>query len=399
MVYSPRPMAYRVRGYRAAGVSCGIKPSGERDLALVVSDRPAAAAAVFTTNRFPGAPVIVSRRHMRRGRAQAIVANSGVSNVAMGARGLRDAERMVAGTARETGVLARDVQVASTGVIGRPLPIQKIERGIRQASAKLSPDGLRDAACAILTTDTQAKLARAGTRGFALVGFAKGSGMVQPRMATMLAYLVTDLAVERGFLRAALQEAVEPSFNRLTIDGQTSTSDTVLLLANGAAGNAPLVASSRGAAGFRRALGAVCTELAEKLACDGEGVTRLADVIVTGARSQSAALAVARAVANSALVKTALFGADPNWGRVVQALGAAGVPLRPERVGIRIGGVRFLRRGVPVGGAAGLRRAERAMKRKRVEIAISLGSGPGRAQMLTTDLGYDYVRINAEYTT
>ena len=380
-------------------MSCGIKASGALDLALVVSERPAAAAAVFTTSEFPGAPVVLSRRHLRGRRAQTIVVNSGISNVGMGQQGARDAARMAALAAESTAAVVGHVQVASTGVIGRPLPMAKVERGIRAAAGKLSPAGFGAAARAILTTDKKPKLAEAGTRRYSLLGFAKGSGMVEPNMATMLAYLVTDHAVEPRFLRAALAEAVESTLNRLTIDGEMSTSDTVLVLANGAAGNPVVTARSRGAADFRRALHAVCAELAEKLAEDGEGVTRLADVRVTGARSDAQALQAARKVASSALVKTALFGADPNWGRVVQALGAAGVPLRPERVGIRIGGVEMMRRGAPVGGAAALRRAERAMQRPRVEIAITLGSGKGKACVLTTDLSYEYVRINAEYTT
>lgn len=392
-------MAYRVPGYRAAGVACGIKPSGQLDLALVVSERPAAAAAVFTRSRFPGAPVVLSRSHLRSRRAQAIVVNSGIANVATGERGLRDAGRMAAATARACGVEPRHVQVASTGVIGRRLPIRRIERGIGEACAALAPAGFGRAARAILTTDTRPKLARAGSGGATLLGFAKGAGMVMPNMATMLAYVLTDAAAEPGFLRDALVEAVERTFNRLTIDGETSTSDTVLLLANGVAGGQPLARGSRGAAGFRRALGGVCEELVEKLAGDGEGVTRIADVRVTGAASDRAAERVARSIANSLLVKTALFGGDPNWGRVVQAIGAAGVPLRPADVAIRIGGAPLLRRGVPVEAPGALARAARAMRRKRVRIEVSLGRGPGRAGLLTTDLSYDYVRINAEYTT
>ena len=392
-------MSYRVQGFRAAGVACGIKPSGALDLALVVSDRPAAAAGVFTTSRFPGAPVVLSKRHLRGRRAQAIVVNSGISNVATGAAGMRDAERMAAVAGGVVGIPAEHVQVSSTGVIGQRLPIRKIERGIRAAGGKLRANGFRTAARAVLTTDTRPKLAQVETRSFSLVGFAKGAGMIEPNMATMLAYLATDLAVEPGFLRAALREAVEPSFNRLTIDGEMSTSDTVLILANGAAGNRPLGARSRGAGSFRRALAEVCHELVAQLAADGEGVTRLADVQVRGARSEREALIIARKVANSVLVKTALFGADPNFGRIVQALGAAGVPLQPARVGIRIGGVELLRRGAPSGGAAALRRAERAMKRERVPIEIQLGLGRGQARVLTTDLSYEYVRINAEYTT
>ena len=392
-------MPRRVEGFRAAGLHCGVKPGGDSDLALIVSECPAAAAGVFTRNRFPGAPVILSRARLRRGRAQAVVVNSGIANVAMGARGKRDALRMGEVAARELGVRAADVQVASTGVIGRPLPMRAIESGIREAAAQLSPSGWPRAARAILTTDTRPKLVHQASRGFSMLGIAKGSGMVMPDLATMLCFLVTDRAVQPAFLREALVEAVEPSFNRLTIDGETSTSDTVTILANGMAGGRPLGARSAGARDFRRRLSALCAELTDKLAADAEGVTRLGEVCVTGARSDAQAAKLARRVANSLLVKTALFGADPNWGRIVQAAGAAGVPFRPDEFSIRIGGVAVLRNGAPCGGAATLKRAERAARAKRVRFEIEIGRGPGEARLLTTDLGYGYVRINAEYTT
>jgi len=392
-------VAIEVSGFRAAGIACGIKPSGKPDLALVVSDRPAVAAAVFTTSRFPGAPVVVSRAHLRGGRARGVVVNSGISNVANGARRLRDAREMAELVARGIGARTREIQVASTGVIGRLLPMDRLRAGIPRAVEALSPRGLEGAAEAILTTDSVAKLVFRRARGGVLAGFAKGAGMIMPRMATMLAYLFTDLAIEPALLRRALRGAVDASFNALTIDGETSTSDTVLVLANGAAGNAPIGVGSPRARAFERLLADASAELCEKLARDGEGVTKLASVAVAGARSDRDADRVARSVANSALVKTALFGGDPNWGRVVQAVGAAGVPLRPAQVGVRIGGVELLRRGEPSGGAGALRRAERAMKAKQVAIEISLGRGPGRARILTTDLSYEYVRVNAEYTT
>jgi len=388
-----------VSGFRAAGIACGIKPSGNPDLALVVSERPAAAAAVFTSNRFPGAPVVVSKAHLRGGRARGVVVNSGISNVANGARGLRDAREMAALLAREIGARPSDIQVASTGVIGQPLPMDRLREGIPRAAAALSPHGFEAAARAILTTDTVPKLVHRRGRGFALAGFAKGAGMIMPRMATMLAYLVTDLAVEPALLRRALRGAVGATFNALTIDGETSTSDTVLVLANGAAGNPPIGVGSARAREFERLLADASSELCERLARDGEGVTKLATVDVRGARSDRDADKVARSVANSALVKTALFGGDPNWGRVVQAVGAAGVPLLPARVGVRIAGVELLRGGEPTGGPAARKRAGRAMKAKQVGIEISLGRGPGRARILTTDLSYEYVRVNAEYTT
>ncbi len=392
-------MAVDVPGFLAAGIACGIKPSGKPDLALIVSDRPAAAAAVFTSSRFPGAPVVVSRSHIRGGVARGAVVNSGISNVANGARGLADAREMTRLLARAIGARSREIQVASTGVIGRTLPMEKLREGIPRAVAELSPRGFERAAKAILTTDNVPKLVHTRARGFRLVGMAKGAGMIMPRMATMLAYIVTDLAVEPAFLRAALREAVTPTFNALTIDGETSTSDTVLVLANGAAGNRPIGVGSARAREFERALLETSSELCYRLARDGEGVTKLATVAVSGARSDRDADRVARSVANSALVKTALFGADPNWGRIVQAIGAAGVPLLPANVGVKIGGVEMLRGGEPSGGRTGLRRAERAMKRKEVAIEISIGRGPGNARMLTTDFSYEYVRVNAEYTT
>jgi len=389
----------RIPGFRAAGIACGIKRDRALDLALIASDRPTAVAGVFTTSQFPGAPVRLSRSRVRRGSARAVLVNSGIANVATGAAGVAAARSLTRETARALGVPAVEVLTSSTGVIGWPLPVERIQAGIPEVVRRLSPTGWNAAARAILTTDTRIKLAQRAPRGFALGGIAKGAGMTMPKMATMLAYLATDLAVEPAFLREALTEAVGTTFNAFTIDGEMSTSDTVLLFANGARGNRPLGSRSPRARAFRSVLEEVCTELVEKLARDGEGVTRLADVIVTGARRERDAERVARSVANSVLVKTALFGADPNWGRVVQAVGAAGVRLRPERIGIRIAGVELLRGGEPVGGEAALRRSERGMRKRRVAIEISLGAGRARAQILTTDLSYEYVRINAEYTT
>jgi glutamate N-acetyltransferase/amino-acid N-acetyltransferase len=390
---------FSVPGFRAAGVHCGIKRGGALDLALIASDRPATVAGVFTRSRFPSAPVLVCRPRVRRGRARAIVANSGVSNVARGSQGLRDAREMTALAARALGVPSGEVLVASTGVIGRALPMDALRRGIPEVARRLAPGGFRAAARAIMTTDTRPKLARARGRAGSLVGIAKGAGMIMPDMATLLAFVATDAAVEPRFLAAALREAADASLNRLTIDGQTSTSDTLLVLANGASGRPPIGARSARAREFAAALRDVCADLTEQLAFDGEGVTRVADVIVSGARGDAAALRVARSIGNSALVKTALFGVDPNWGRIVQAIGAAGVPLRPADVGVQIGGVELLRRGEPVGGDRAVEAARRALARRRVAIAVSLGRGPGSARVLTTDFSYDYVRINAEYTT
>jgi len=394
---------FQVPGFRAAGVACGIKPSGALDLALIASDVPASAAAVFTRSTVVGAPVQLSRQRVRSGRARAVVVNSGCSNVAMGERGRRDALAMTAAAAERLDAPERQVLVASTGVIGEPLPMTRVRRGVRAAADALRPGGFGDAARAILTTDTVPKHAsarfRIGRREVTVAGIAKGVGMIEPDMATMLAFLVSDAAATPAFLRKALREACGQSFNRLTVDGEGSTSDTVVLLAGGAAGNPPLAGPrSPGARRFAEALAAVSGDLARQLARDGEGATKLVDVRVTGARSHRDAERAARRIANSMLVKTALFGGDPNWGRILQTVGAGRVPLRLARTRVRLGGVLVFRDGASAGPAA-RRRAERALRGSEVSIEVDLGLGRGRAQLWTCDLSYDYVKINAEYTT
>jgi len=388
--------------FRSAGVHCGIKSDG-LDLALLTSDRPAAVAGVFTRSTVVGAPVELTRSRVRSGRTRAVVINSGISNVAMGARGRRDARAMTDEAARVLGVRPEEVLVASTGVIGAPLPMQRVRRGIRAAGAALAADGLERAARAIMTTDTFPKLAvasaRVGGRPIAVAGIAKGSGMIEPDMATMLAFLLTDAAVTPAFLRSALRGAVDESFNRVSVDGEGSTSDTVLLLANGAADNAVLRgARSPGARRFREAVSEVATALARDLARDGEGATKLIDVRVSGARSAAQAERAARRIANSLLVKTAVFGSDANWGRILQTVGAGRIALRQDRTSVRLGGITVFRDGASTGPAA-RRRAAARLARPEVEIAVDLGAGRGQARIWTCDLSYDYVRINAEYTT
>jgi glutamate N-acetyltransferase/amino-acid N-acetyltransferase len=391
-----------VPGFRAAGVRCGIKSRG-LDLALLVSDVPAAAAGVFTRSSVVGAPVELSRRHLRSGRARAVVANSGCSNVAMGERGRRDAAAMAAEAARALGVPAGQVLVASTGVIGQPLPMARLRRGIGAAADALHAEGWREAARAIMTTDTFAKTAlvrvRLAGRPVTLAGIAKGSGMIAPDMATMLAFLATDAAAEPAFLRGALREAADASFNRVSVDGESSTSDTAVLLANGLAGN-PLLASPRSPAArrFAEALHELTGSLARDLARDGEGATRLVTVRVRGARSGPEAERAARRIANSPLVKTALYGGDPNWGRVLQTVGAARVTLRLERSAVTLGGVTVFRHGASAGPGA-RRRAALRLRGAEVEVGVDLGAGRGEACLWTCDLSPEYVRINAEYTT
>lgn len=391
-----------VPGFRAGGVRCGIKKRG-LDLALITSDFPASAAGVFTRSTVVGAPVTISRERVRRGRARAIVANSGCSNVAMGARGLADARAMAAAAARALGLAPAEVLVASTGVIGQPLPLERIERGVAKAATALTPAGLPAAARAIMTTDTVPKLAsarlRIDGRPVTLAGIAKGAGMIEPDVATMLSFLLTDAAVTPALLRRLLRRAADASYNRVTIDGEGSTSDTVLLLANGRAGHAPLRdPASTGARRLAAALGEVAEELARAIARDGEGATRLVTVRIAGARSAAEAERAAKRVANSVLVKTALFGGDPNWGRILQTIGAGRVAIRLPRAEVRLGGVAVFRAGASTGAAARAR-AGRAMRAPEVDLAVDLGAGRHAATVWTCDLSYEYVRINAEYTT
>jgi glutamate N-acetyltransferase/amino-acid N-acetyltransferase len=391
-----------VPGFRAGGVHCGIKDDG-LDLALLVSDVPATVAGVFTQSTVVGAPVELCRKRVRYGQARAVVVNSGISNVAMGARGRRDAEAMTALTARAIGADPEDVLVASTGVIGEPLPMPAIRRGIPLVAEAASPGGWGRAARAIMTTDTFPKsavaTARVGGCEITVAGIAKGSGMIEPDMATMLAFLATDAEVRPALLRRMLREVADASFNRVSVDGETSTSDTLLLFANGMAGNRILRDPRSPEVGrFRAAVTEVATALAQDLARDGEGATKLVTVRVSGARSQREAERAARRIANSMLVKTALFGGDANWGRILQTVGAGRVALCLERSEVALGGVTVFRRGASTGPAA-RRRAAAKLRAPELEVAVELGAGRGEAHVWTCDLSYDYVRINAEYTT
>jgi len=392
----------RVPGFRAIGVRAGIKTRG-LDVALIVADRPAAVAGVFTRSTVVGAPVELCRQRVRSGRARGVVVNAGCSNVAMGARGRRDALEMARLAALAVGARPQEMLVASTGVIGQPLPMPRIARGVRKAAASLSDTGLALAAEAIRTTDTFAKLAHTrvtvGGRRVTLAGIAKGSGMIEPNMGTLLSFLVTDAAASPAFLRGALRRAADASFNRVSVDGESSTSDTLLLFAGGAAGNAPLRSpKGRDAEAFEDALAEVTVALAREVARDGEGATKLVTVVVREARSPAQAELAARRIANSLLVKTALFGGDANWGRILQTVGAGRVRIALERTQVSLGGVVVFRRGASAGPAARAR-AARALAAKQVEVEVRLGVGRAATHVWTCDLSYDYVRINADYTT
>lgn len=391
-----------VAGVRAAGVACGLKKNGRPDLALVVSDGPAAVAATFTRNLVQAAPILVSKRHLRGGRFAAIVLNSGNANACTGRQGLRDAEATAAATARALGRPAGEVFVASTGVIGRPLDMRAVHAGIRDAARRLTARGGARAAEAILTTDTTAKEAAVrfpvGRGRVTVAGMAKGSGMIAPNMATMLAVIATDAAIESRLLQRLLGEAVAESFNCITVDGDTSTNDMVLCFATGAAGVPRLVAGTPPYERFRRALGQVCVALAIMIVRDGEGATKLAEVRIQGARSPREARLAAETVATSPLVKTTLFGEDINWGRILAALGRSGASFDPDRVDLAVDDVPVVRRGVGLGPRAEAA-ANRRLRRREFALTVSLHAGRAAARFWTTDLSEAYVRINAGYRT
>jgi glutamate N-acetyltransferase/amino-acid N-acetyltransferase len=390
-----------VPGILAGGVAGGIKPSGKKDLALIYSSTPARAAVMFTSNQVKGAPVLVSMEHARGGQVQAIVASSGCANVCTGERGVRDAREMARLVGELLRIPAAHVLVASTGVIGVPLPMDKIRAALPKLAKSLSPQGGRAAAEAILTTDTKPKEAalrlEVDGRAVTIGGIAKGVGMLEPHLATMFCFAATDAVVAPAALDAVVRRAVDRSFNRITVDSDQSTSDTVAVLANGLAENRPLE-RGRGLAQFVAGLGALMQRLARMLVADGEGATKLVAIAVRGAASPRDALLAARSVANSPLVKTALNGADPNWGRIMMALGKSAARVQQDKVAIAFGGERVVERGMLREGVR-LERVREIMGDREYEITIDLGLGRGEDRVWTCDLSEEYVRFNGKYTT
>jgi len=378
-------------GFVASGVHCGLRKT-RPDLAIVRSLEPATGAGMFTVNRVQAAPVVVSRRNLELAEPQAVVANSANANAATGERGELDARATAAEAARLLDLDAEEILLLSTGVIGVPLPLGNVLSGVRGAAAALAPDGGLDAAQAILTTDTTTKEAVAHGAGFVVGGMAKGSGMIHPQMATMLAVVTTDYPLDPGEAASFLRPAVDASFNSISVDGECSTNDSVLLLANGAAGIERTPATD---AEFVLALRNVCADLARQIVADGEGATLTAEIAVAGAPSDGEARAIAERIATSPLVKTALFGHDANWGRIAMAAGSARfnggfARLDPARLSIAVDGVGVLDRGRPTG-------VEPTLQNGHVAIALDLGLGDASSRYLTSDLSYEYVRINADY--
>ena len=392
---------FTVPGFKAGAVAAGIRYQGRPDLALIISEVTAAAAGIFTTNQVQAAPVLLSRSHLTGNRARAIVINSGIANACTGEDGLQRARATARIVAEAIGCPIDEILVASTGVIGMDLPLQPVANHLPKLVSSVRGDGWLDAARAIMTTDTVPKIYMRKGRlqgfPFTVLGIAKGAGMISPDMATLLSFVATDAAVSPDVLQALVRKETDRSFNRITVDGDTSTNDTLIVLANGLAGNRPVknLDSSDGES-LRGALGEVLLNLAKMIVADGEGATKFVEITVKGGSSKAAALLAARTVANSLLVKTALFGEDANWGRILAALGRAGIDFDPQRVKLFFNGVKLVENGLAVGNEAESQVIE-ILKKASFSITIDLGQGKAEETVYTCDLSLDYVKINANY--
>jgi glutamate N-acetyltransferase/amino-acid N-acetyltransferase len=381
-------------------MAAGIKKRGGLDLALIFSEREASAAGVFTGNKVKAAPILLSQENIKKGRARAIIANSGNANACTGEAGLQSARFTIEGIARELGIGPELVLVASTGVIGAPLNTELIGKAIPELVKGLSPEAVPRVVEAIMTTDSFPKLSlfegKAGGKPYKVVGMAKGAGMIMPDMATMLCFIITDIAVDPTRLNEALVWGVERTFNRISVDGDMSTNDTVFVLANGAAGNGNL--SPEDFQGFKTGLTKVMDDLSTMIVRDGEGATKLIRIAIKGAATPADALTAARTVANSALVKTAFYGSDPNWGRIMAALGRSGIRMREEGVTIRVDDVKIVEKGMGRGAEPEAKAAEK-MKGKEFSLTVDLHEGEFDDHITTCDLTHEYVTINADYRT
>ncbi len=386
------------KGFKAGGVTAGLKPTGEKDLGLIFSEVPANVAGVFTRNKIKAAPVLLDMERLKSGVCQAVIVNSKNANCCTGEQGMRDAEKMTREAAGALGISENLVLAASTGVIGEPLPIDKITRAVPELARSLKAEGFLDLARAIMTTDTVPKWVTAegdiDGNSFCVTGVAKGSGMIRPDMATLLCFLCTDVKAEPPVLDELLRDAVDRSLNRITIDGDTSTNDTALLMANGMSGVA--IISNAHKATFQAVLDDVLLQLAKLLVKDGEGATKLVEVMVRGALSDDDASQVVDTIAHSPLVKAALFGEDANWGRILAATGRAKVPVEPNRIDVFFNDVMMVKNGVGCGNEAEARATE-VLKEAEFSILIDLNLGTGKASMFTCDFSIDYVKINADY--
>jgi len=387
-------------GFKAAGVASGLKKNGKKDLGLIYSEVPATVAAMFTRNLVKAAPVLLDQQRTANGVCRAVIVNSGNANCCTGGQGMQDAVRIGRLAARGLMVDEEEVLVASTGVIGEPLPVEKIESAAPALIKALSADGLSDFAEAIMTTDTVPKVVSSSGelagKSFTVTGAIKGAGMIRPDMATMLCFVMTDIVAQPEVLQAMLKNAADRSLNRMTVDGDTSTNDTVILMANGHAGVE--VINAEQADIFQTVLDGVMIGLAKWLIKDSEGATKLVDLVVKGARSKAEAHKIADTVANSPLFKTALFGEDANWGRILAAVGRAGIPVDPEKIDIFFGSVQMVRGGFGCGKGAEAE-VTRVLKQDEFTVTVDLNLGPETETVYTCDFSIDYVKINADYRT
>jgi len=385
-------------GFKAAGIAAGLKKKNKKDLGLIFSEVPANVAGMFTRNRVKAAPVILDIERIKSGVCQAIIVNSGNANCCNGEKGIRDAETMASLSASELGISKHLVLVASTGVIGEPLPIGKIKTAVPDLVGSLQPEGIPDLAKSIMTTDTVPKMASGQGvvegKSFIVTGVAKGAGMIRPDMATMLCFVCTDANAAPEVLKKALVSAIDRSFNRITIDGDTSTNDTVLMMANGLSG--AVIENPGHQEIFQKVIDRIFLDLAKQLVRDGEGVTKLVEIIVRGTASDSDAIKVADTVAHSPLVKTAFFGEDANWGRIIGAVGRAGVDIDPDRIDLYFDDVQMVKAGMGCGKAVEVE-ATKVLKKSEFTVTVNLNLGQGFGSMITCDFSVDYVKINADY--
>jgi glutamate N-acetyltransferase/amino-acid N-acetyltransferase len=385
-------------GFKAAGIAAGLKKKNKKDLGLIFSKVSANVAGVFTRNRVKAAPVILDRERIKSGVCQAIIVNSGNANCCTGEQGIRDAETMASLSASELGISEDLVLVASTGVIGEPLPIEKIKTAIPDLVGALQPEGIPDLAESIMTTDTVPKIVSSHGvvegKSFIVTGVAKGAGMIRPDLATMLCFVFTNANATPDVLKEVLVSTIDQSFNRITIDGDTSTNDTVLIMANGLSG--AVIETAGDKAIFQEVIDRIFLDLAKQLVRDGEGVTKLVEIIVQGASSDSDARKVADTVAHSPLVKTAFFGEDANWGRIIGAVGRAGVDVDPDRIDLFFNDIQMVKAGMGCGKAVEVE-ATKVLKKSEFTVVVDLNMGQGVGSMISCDFSVDYVKINADY--
>lgn len=394
------PDDFKVPGFLFSGISAGIKKDGKRDLGLIYSQAPAQVAGLFTTNAVKAAPVLLGTKRIKRGLCQAVIINSGNANACTGNQGLEDAKRTSSWVAKGLGTEERLIIPSSTGVIGAPLPMEKIEEGIPRLIDALSPDGWMDTVEAIMTTDTFPKVevvnCRIKGKKVKICGMVKGAGMIRPNLATMLSFVVTDANIKAPLLQQMLDEVAEFSYNRITVDGETSTNDTVLVLANGESGHPQVSRMDRDGALFQLRLQEVCQNLAKSVVRDGEGATKFIEIHVKGARNREDAKRAGYAIAHSPLVKTAFFGMDANWGRILCAIGHSGIRMDPNRIDVFFDRMPIVKNGMGVGGQLEEKAAE-VIKNKSFKVTVHLHQGKSEFSVLTTDLSLDYVKINASY--